>query len=634
MQRLPFRLWSLSLVLTWLFLWTFISGFSVYAVAPGQLATPAPPAIHVVVSGDTLYSIALRYGVSMDAIAAANQLDDPNLIQIGQELTIPVPSGTVPPPPASTRQTMSLPPALPVQRIYTICHDNVRIHPLVLPADPIQLAAVGDELYIVADGALYHLSRSGLPATGALIPTALLPAERRIGGYWIRELVYATVEAESGDLLLLDKTNDVYRYTAAGEWRMAIPAAPVAGQFPDPQFIAIQASVGKIYALDSDLSRIWQLDEGVPRLFLTHSPLLNGVDMRLVNLQDGSALLTVLTREGTLLRYRNGRYTGIGSPFDGGAPPTWPAQIFAADGLLAIVESEQRSILAVDPASGEPVWQVHFRIPQMRRLRSAVVVSNTLYAIAGADLYVAELRSSGKNCPSVAFDDSFYFGTKKLDIILPKVTLPFSGAILPLRPRSYPGARRLYRYGVHNGLDLYGLDVAAGLEIGSPVRAIADGSVIRADSNYIEMTPGQYEAATARTVYEHRTPPAMEDLFLGRQVHVEHGNGVESRYAHLGSVEWSIVITPVISQSMVIGTVGVSGTSSGAYATSDGAHLHFEIWVNGRYLGEGLSLEETMRLWRWVFSLERKVVTSERDSVSSSNAISINALEPEDVQYD
>ena len=45
--------------------------------------------IHVVATGETLYAIALRYGVTVDAIIAANNLADPNQLSIGQELIIP-----------------------------------------------------------------------------------------------------------------------------------------------------------------------------------------------------------------------------------------------------------------------------------------------------------------------------------------------------------------------------------------------------------------------------------------------------------------------------------------------------------------------------------------------------------------
>jgi len=45
--------------------------------------------VHIIQSGDTLYSIAFDYGVSPASLQTANGIDDPQLLQIGQELIIP-----------------------------------------------------------------------------------------------------------------------------------------------------------------------------------------------------------------------------------------------------------------------------------------------------------------------------------------------------------------------------------------------------------------------------------------------------------------------------------------------------------------------------------------------------------------
>ncbi len=64
---------------------------------PGQGgSTPEPPATgqgaagsHTVAAGDTLTSIAARYGVSVSALAAENNISNPNRIITGQQLSIP-----------------------------------------------------------------------------------------------------------------------------------------------------------------------------------------------------------------------------------------------------------------------------------------------------------------------------------------------------------------------------------------------------------------------------------------------------------------------------------------------------------------------------------------------------------------
>ncbi len=47
-----------------------------------------PYIVYTVKSGDTLDAIAKRYGTTYQAIAATNELDDPNAIDVGQELMI------------------------------------------------------------------------------------------------------------------------------------------------------------------------------------------------------------------------------------------------------------------------------------------------------------------------------------------------------------------------------------------------------------------------------------------------------------------------------------------------------------------------------------------------------------------
>jgi LysM repeat protein len=62
--------------------------------AEGPSATPAP-LVYVIEEGDTLGALAIKYDVSVEAIQAANGIDDPALLRVGQEVIIPV-GGAVP----------------------------------------------------------------------------------------------------------------------------------------------------------------------------------------------------------------------------------------------------------------------------------------------------------------------------------------------------------------------------------------------------------------------------------------------------------------------------------------------------------------------------------------------------------
>ncbi|MDC0710065.1 LysM peptidoglycan-binding domain-containing protein [Stigmatella sp. ncwal1] len=64
------------------------------ASAPKPPSTP-PPQSYTVRSGDTLSGIAQKFGTTTSALAKANNISNPNLIRVGQKLTIP--GGTKPP---------------------------------------------------------------------------------------------------------------------------------------------------------------------------------------------------------------------------------------------------------------------------------------------------------------------------------------------------------------------------------------------------------------------------------------------------------------------------------------------------------------------------------------------------------
>jgi len=49
------------------------------------------PETYIVQENDTLYSIAIRYQLNLADIVALNGLSDPNDIEVGQELRLPVP---------------------------------------------------------------------------------------------------------------------------------------------------------------------------------------------------------------------------------------------------------------------------------------------------------------------------------------------------------------------------------------------------------------------------------------------------------------------------------------------------------------------------------------------------------------
>ena len=58
---------------------------------PATHEKAAPSATHVVAKGDTLSTIAARYGVTVATLKATNQIEDERKLRAGQTLTIPHP---------------------------------------------------------------------------------------------------------------------------------------------------------------------------------------------------------------------------------------------------------------------------------------------------------------------------------------------------------------------------------------------------------------------------------------------------------------------------------------------------------------------------------------------------------------
>ena len=225
-----------------------------------EAVTAQATTIHVVVAGESLLQIAADYDVTVEQIVAANGLLNEDLISIGQQLRIPVATSATP-------TGTSLDAQSAVQHL--ACPANTEVYSLDLPAEPIRLTVQADHIHMIAGGDLFRLPLVDLEQLTTIIPTNLIPPDRGIGDYFIRELVYLAQDDITNDLLLLDKTNDVYRFTEDGEWQMESLASPVPGQYPDPQFLAVQPVEGDIYALDADLHHIWRLTEDIPSTFLS-----------------------------------------------------------------------------------------------------------------------------------------------------------------------------------------------------------------------------------------------------------------------------------------------------------------------------------------------------------------------------
>lgn len=99
--------------------------------APTPTDTPAPsnePLQHIVVAGDTLSNISRTYGVPMDDIIAANNIPNPNALDIGQIIYIPVGGVEEPTPVPPTDEPVTAVTITPIPTVPPLTGDiNVQI---------------------------------------------------------------------------------------------------------------------------------------------------------------------------------------------------------------------------------------------------------------------------------------------------------------------------------------------------------------------------------------------------------------------------------------------------------------------------------------------------------------------------
>jgi murein DD-endopeptidase MepM/ murein hydrolase activator NlpD len=156
-----------------------------------------------------------------------------------------------------------------------------------------------------------------------------------------------------------------------------------------------------------------------------------------------------------------------------------------------------------------------------------------------------------------------------------RLRLPIAGALLPTDVELLPNAPRDFRAGWHEGIDFPA-------DRSTPVHAVAAGTVIRVDRVFADWSAQEREGALADALALGYTPSATLDRIRGRQVWIDHGIGIVSRYAHLEEVA-DVAVGAYVEAGTVIGFVGSTGFPAG------GPHLHLEVRLGQSYLGDGLA---------------------------------------------
>ncbi len=168
-------------------------------------------------------------------------------------------------------------------------------------------------------------------------------------------------------------------------------------------------------------------------------------------------------------------------------------------------------------------------------------------------------------------------------------------------PYSMPNAPRAYRSGVHAGVDF--LCSTAG----HPVVSVLDGHVVVAGGDYQDPTLQEWNEILAVATALGSTPAYTFAMLSGRYVVVDHGiiddvGHVVSLYAHLDAVDPGIAVGMPVDAGQRLGGVGNTGTRAGVLRDPYGQlHLHWNFYVDGQYLGAGLSESETRDVYAGLF---------------------------------
>ena len=163
---------------------------------------------------------------------------------------------------------------------------------------------------------------------------------------------------------------------------------------------------------------------------------------------------------------------------------------------------------------------------------------------------------------------------KNLKLILPCENIP-----VPKRTMRLPNAPRNYRNGVHRGIDFFA-------NWGTPIRAVAEGIVIRSDLSYEEITPEFRENVLKSSSKVGKTPSDIfNNVLLGQSVFLDHGFDLIpgyraiSIYAHLSHINAEVKPGALIKSGQIFAKSGNSGVKESTLGSKSGAHLHWELII-------------------------------------------------------
>ncbi len=443
---------------------------------------------------------------------------------------------------------------------------------------PISLEVLGGTAYMLDGGRVLAINLDQ-PAA----PDVILAPGDEVEG--VRVLEPLDLAAGPSGLLALDRAGDVYRYVPEeSAWSLERKGRPV-GDTYDHYYVALAAGQSANYLLETSHEQLWRFSDGQVGEAWTELPQSRDVDIAA-----NSSGVYVLTRSmnsplGSLVRYGEAQEV---AGFKPNLDLMHPRQIAATDSALYTLDRAGRRLLALDPDTG--ALQALYQFPDRRGVSAvwADPASQRLILASRDTLFFfgEPQRSAIVDAGSVLSGPQPH----DLDLLqgLRGLSVPIEGARITKRDFQLPGAPRHYRLGVHEGIDFYGNSVGVTVNRRTPVLAVADGIVVRAMVDYQPLTAAQATAWETRSRTLGYTPPDVLDGYRGMQIWVDHGEGLVSRYAHLGRIEPGIVEGVTVKQGQILASVGNSGTPGSVSSETFDVHLHLELWLGDHFVGQFL----------------------------------------------
>lgn len=404
-------------------------------------------------------------------------------------------------------------------------------------------------------------------------------------------------------IIVLDKSGDLYEYSPrSNKWQLFRSNLPFLQGQPDPEFIDLAVAGKTVMLLDPERNQIWQTPGGPAKM---NRYLNDTLPWRIkpgdtyvgdgLSMSSDESSIFIVKKFGNIFKFS----TEVGAPGTHQMPFKYtrvagmrPSRILTGPGMpLFITERENNRVLVIDKATGRVA---QFLFAKNSDLRGLIPTSDGFWILNGGRLQQRKLAQP--DSMKVAFKR--HSNDERLDGMI----IPIKGVALPRHVGVFPGARRLYRFGIHEGMDFF-LDPGSRTKVAmnTQVRAADGGKVLRSDVNFKDMNAAQFNKVMNECYREHRTSDHNEDLFRGCQVWISHGNGIVTRYAHLNKVNPQVKKDQQVARGDLIGFVGVSGTGQNLPGRAKYPHLHFEIWLDGKYLGWGMTPAETMGVYEDIF---------------------------------